>query len=78
VPFREPAPSGESDDSGNAPEADLPGEERPEVVRPVEDTEEYAAAAEDDVTLPALAPDPPPPDELSGRPATAEPAKGPE
>lgn len=49
----------------------------PDVVEPIEETEEYAAAAEDDVTLPALSAAPPP-DQVSGRPASAEPAKGPE
>jgi len=50
-----------------------------DVVEPIEETEEYAAAAEDDVTLPALGEDRPPTGrELSGRSASEVPTKGPE
>jgi hypothetical protein len=56
---------------------ELPDGDRDDVVRPIEETEEYAAAAEDDVPLEALAPDGEVP-RYSGRPATAQPPKGPE
>jgi hypothetical protein len=56
---------------------DLPDNDRENVVRPIEETEEYAAAAEDDVPLEALAPDGET-QRLSGRSASAQPSKGPE
>jgi hypothetical protein len=56
---------------------DLPDGDREDVVQPIEETEEYAAAAEDDVPLDALAAEGGAP-RLSGRPATAQPPKGPE
>ena len=79
APYRDPDQLDDNpDESPGVPDGRLPGEDRAEVVSAVEDTEEYAAAAEDDVALPALAPNPPPPERLSGRSAEAEPAKGPE
>lgn len=56
---------------------DLPDGDRKPVVQPIEETEEYAAAVEDDVPLQALVPEGEPP-RLSGRPATAQPPKGPQ
>ncbi|MFS8479410.1 MAG: hypothetical protein FWJ93_10745 [Micromonosporaceae bacterium] len=50
-----------------------------DVVEPIEETEEYAAAAEDDVALPALGEERPPTGgELSRGRASDVPRKGPE